>query len=378
MYMLKKILPLFLLLTLFTPVKTGAQEQTTDYQEGSFKAKVVEIIEDNEIPRENGSISIQQKVKLKGLDGEYKNKEIIYDGTQIDMLSAVRYKTGDKVIVNYSPGPDNETVFYISGFSRVSPLLWLILLFILTVIFTAKTRGLRSLIVLALTFLVILKFIIPLILSGHNPLFISIVGSFFILFLAVYLTEGFNRASTVSVASVLIALLITGLLSIWFSSLAKLTGFATETSMYLTNLNGGMEINMKGILLAGIILGALGVLDDVIISQVILVKELKKTDPNLPDKKIYKKGMKVGVSHLSSMVNTLFLAYAGVSLPLLILFSIDQGPMLSIRQIINNEEVTTEIVRALTGSIGLILAVPIATFLAVKFLKNTSLNRKVK
>jgi uncharacterized membrane protein len=151
-----------------------------------------------------------------------------------------------------------------------------------------------------------------------------------------------------------------------------LTGFASEESAYLVGLAGG-NINIKGLLLSGIIIGALGVLDDVIISQVVLVKELKISNPNLTKNQIYKQAMRVGVSHLSSMVNTLFLAYTGASLPLLILFSVKQEPFLTFNQVIDNEMMATEIVRTLTGSIGLILAVPIATFLAVNFINKESL-----
>lgn len=333
-----------------------------------FKARVVELIEDNKVPRDDGSILIQQKLKLKGLEGAWKNKEIFFNGTEHDVSSASEYRVGDKVLVHYSIEPDGGESFYVIGFSRTSSIYWLVLLFALTVIIIGRLKGVRALVVLLLTFLVILKFIIPKILSGADPLFITIVGSLFILIFGVYITEGLKRTSTISIFSILISLIITGLLSIWFSSITKLTGFASEEATYLLGLAGG-NINIKGLLLAGIIIGALGVLDDVIISQVALVKELKISNPELSKNQIYKQAMRVGVSHLSSMVNTLFLAYAGASLPLLILFSVKQEPFLTFNQAIDNEMIATEIVRALTGSIGLVLAVPIATFLAVRFIK---------
>jgi len=341
-------------------------------KEEIFKAKVVEIIEDKSALRDDGSTSIQQKLKLIGLENDWKNKEIIFDGTVYDVSSASEYKVGDKVLVHYSVEPDGAESFYVIGFSRNSGIYWLVFLFVLTVIMIGKFKGVRALVVLLLTFLVILKFIIPKILSGADPLFITILGSLFILIFGVYITEGFKKTSTISIFSILISLVITGLLSIWFSSITKLTGFASEESAYLVGLAGG-NINIKGLLLSGIIIGALGVLDDVIISQVVLVKELKISNPNLTKNQIYKQAMRVGVSHLSSMVNTLFLAYTGASLPLLILFSVKQEPFLTFNQVIDNEMMATEIVRTLTGSIGLILAVPIATFLAVNFINKESL-----
>ncbi|NMB47852.1 YibE/F family protein [Candidatus Kuenenbacteria bacterium] len=361
---------IFILLILFSlPILAFSQDDlasSSDSTEEIFKARVVEVLEQKSSSREDGSVSIQQKLKLKGLDGDWKNKEIIFDGTEFDVLSAGEYKVGDKVLVNYNPGPEGEANFYVVGYSRTSSIYWLTFLFSLVVIAIGRFKGFRALVVLLLTFLIILKFIIPKILAGSDPLFISIIGSLFILILAVYITEGFKKTSTIAIFAILISLIITGLLSVWFSAITKLTGFASEESMFLISLAGG-SINIKGLLLAGIIIGALGVLDDVIISQVALVRELKISNPELSKYQLYKQAMRVGVSHLSSMVNTLFLAYAGASLPLLILFSIKQPPFLTFNQVLDNEMIATEVVRTLTGSIGLILAVPIATFLSVKF-----------
>ncbi|MBN1778922.1 MAG: YibE/F family protein [Candidatus Buchananbacteria bacterium] len=353
-------------LCFFPPSVSAAQEQASDE---IFKAKVVEILENNKIVHDDGSVSIQQKMKLRGLDGNWNDQEIIFDGTQFDVLSASEYGVGDKVLVSHSLRPDGQSDFYIVGFSRSPALYWLGVLFAFVVLVVGRLKGARSLVVLFLTFFIILKFIIPKILAGASPLFISIVGSFLILILAIYITEGFKKTSTVAIFSILISLILTGLLSTYFSTLTRLTGFASEEAMYLVGLQGGF-INVKGLLLAGIIIGALGVLDDVAISQVMLVKELKLSNPDSSNYQIYVQAMRVGISHLSSMVNTLFLAYAGVSLPLLILFSLKQPPFLTFGQIIDNEMVATEIVRALVGSIGLILAVPITTFLASYFIKH--------
>jgi len=363
---IKKIL-LIIFCLLFLPMVLFAQDNLEQKDEEIFKAKVTEVLEQKSSTREDGSTSIQQKLKLKGLEGDWKNKEIIFDGTEFDVLSAGEYAVSDKVLVNYSPGPEGEDNFYVIGYSRTGSIYWLAFLFALIVIAIGRFKGFRALVVLLITFLIILKFIIPKILAGSEPLFVSIVGSLFILILAIYITEGFKKTATVAIFSVLIALVITGLLSVWFTAITKLTGFASEETMFLIGLAGG-SINIKGLLLAGIIIGALGVLDDVVISQVALVQELKISNPELSKYQLYKQAMRVGVSHLSSMVNTLFLAYAGASLPLLILFSLKQPPFLTFNQVLDNEMIATEIVRTLTGSIGLILAVPIATFLAVQFI----------
>jgi len=355
-----KTLLLTSLFLLLAPAALAQDSQTANREE-IFKARVTEVIEQKNIARDDSSILIQQKLKLKGLEDNWKNKEIVFDGMEFDVLSASQYKVGDKVLVNYSLGPDNSENFYVIGYSRTGPIYWIAFLFALVVAVVGRSKGLRALIVLLLTFLIILKFIIPKILAGNDPLLTSILGSFFILILAVYITEGFKKTSTIAIFSILISLVITGLLSIWFSAITS------EEAVYLTGLAGG-NINLKGLLLAGIIIGALGVLDDVIISQVALVKELKNSNQELPNFQLYRQAMRVGISHLSSMVNTLFLAYAGAALPLLILFNVKEPPFLTFTQVLDNEMMATEIVRTITGSIGLILAVPIATFLAVRFI----------
>ena len=364
------IIDLFFFLLLPT---TLFAQNNYEQNEEIFKARVIEIVEQKNVTRDDGSISIQQKLKLKGLEGNWKDKEIIFDGTEFDVLSANEYKVGEKILVNFSIGPEGEENFYAIGYSRTTPIYWLAFLFALIVIAIGRLKGFRALIVLLLTFLIILKFIIPKILAGSDPLLMAIIGSLFILILSVYITEGFKRTSTIAIFSITVSLIITGLLSVWFSAITKLTGFASEEAMYLVGLAGG-NINIKGLLLAGIIIGALGVLDDVIISQVALVKELKISNPELTKSQIYNQAMRVGISHLSSMVNTLFLAYAGASLPLLILFSVKQAPFLTFNQVIDNEMMATEIVRTFTGSIGLVLAVPIATFLAVQFIKRSKID----
>ncbi len=356
----------FLLFFFIITPTASAQDELNDVS--VFKAEVVEVLVQTEEVVEDGSIFIRQKLKLKGLEKEWKDEEIIYDNSDYDLLSASSYKVGNKVLVNYSPSTEGEDNFYIIDHVRQGSLYWLIIIFALVVVLVGRLKGVRALVVLFLTFLIILKFIVPQILAGSNPLFITILGSLFILLLAIYITEGLNKGSTISIISILIALIITGLLSVLFTEMTKLNGFASDDVMFLIGLTGS-TINIKGLFLAGVVIGSLGVLDDIVIAQVSLVKELRTANLKLKDSEIYKKSMKVGIAHLSSMVNTLFLAYAGVALPLFIIFTLRSSEIVGQGQILNNEIIATEIVRTLVGSIGLVLAVPISTFLATKFLK---------
>lgn len=274
------------------------------------------------------------------------------------------YEKGDKILVVQTFDADGNEIYYPSDYVRRTPLWILLIAFIFSVLIVAKMRGLRALLVLGASVLVIVLFIVSRIVNGANPLLITIIGTSVIGVLAIFFTHGFNKKSKIAFYALITSLVIVFILSQAFVSIANLTGLGDEESMFLsgfTNLN----IDVRGLLLAGIIIGALGVLDDVVISQVSIVEELRKANQQLGRGELYKRAMKVGTDHINSMINTLFLAYAGASLPLLILFSIDGQVSFTLGQILNNEAIATEIIRTLTGSIGLVLAVPISTYLAV-------------
>ncbi len=358
-----------LLLFLLTPFFVFAQNNLEDNNDEIFKAEVIEILQEKQITSEDGLKLIQQNILLKGLKNKWQNKEIIFQGiNDYQVMKNNIYKVGDKVLVAFSPGTEGEENYYITDFVRYKYLYWLAFIFVLLVALIGRWKGVRALVGIFASFFVIMKLIVPKILVGANPLLISIFASILILLFIIYLTEGFNKKSHLAILSVIISLIIVGVLSIIFTNFTKLTGFAQEEAMFLIGFGKG-AINFKGLLLAGIIIGALGILDDAIVSQLASVEQIKKINPSLSKKEVYKKAMKIGVSHMSSMINTLFLVYAGASLPLLLLFTINEPPFLTFNQIINNEMIAVEIVRTLAGSIGLILSIPIATFLGSWFLK---------
>lgn len=362
--MFRKILFL-ILVSLFFPTLVLAQEAGDIV----LKAEVVEIIEQRENTLPDGTQVEQQNLKLEILDGEHKGELVDFEGIgSFDVVKKNFYKVGDKVLLDASTNDLGETNYYITDYIRTSGLLYLVVLFCLVLLFVGGVRGMRSLVSLVISFLVIIKFIIPQIIAGANPFLITIVGSSFILLAVIYITEGWNNRSHVSVVSIFISLVLTFLISSFFVSLAKLSGLASEETMFLISF-GEQAINFKGLLLAGIIIGALGVLDDVVISQVVAVEQIIEANPEQESKQIFKRAYEVGVSHINSMTNTLFLAYAGAALPLLILFISGESAFSSWGQIINNEAIATEIVRTLAGSIGLITAVPISTLIAVRIFK---------
>ncbi len=365
----QKIFLLFILLsitiTLFNVYPAQAQNK-----DKIFKARVIEILEEKEVTLPDGSKTKQQKIRLEGEEGEFKGKVVVFNGIgDFEVINNKVYQKGDKVLVAESYTENGEVHYYIIDYVRTKKLLWLLLIFLFSLFLISSFKGFRSVISLIISFFVITKYIIPKIMAGSNPLFITFIGAFIILLIIIYFTEGINYRSHTAVISILISLLITIILSWFFVKVAKLTGISSEETAYLINLGVGTKINFQGLLLAGIIIGTLGVLDDVVISQVTAVEQIIKANPGQSFKEIFKKAYEIGVSHISSMTNTLFLAYAGVSLPLLILFLSGQSAFSSWLQIINNEIIATEIIRTLAGSTGLILSIPISTLLAVWILK---------
>ena len=357
----KTIGALLLALAIFWPGLLFAQNQET-----TFKAKVLEVLEEKTETDEAGVTIHQQNLRVRGLEGAWEGKELTIQGiSDIVVLEASRYKAGETIYVNHRVNQAGEEIFYATDHVRTPALLWLALLFIIAVVAVGRGAGLRALLVLVATFAIIMKFIIPYIIAGSDPVVIAIIGSLGILALAIFGTEGFNRQSLVAFVSVILALGLILILSKLFTGFAHLSGLESEEAAYLLSL-GNLRINLQGLLLSGIIIGALGVLDDIIISQVSLVKELSKTNPEMKSAAMFKTAMHVGTDHINAIVNTLFLAYAGVSLPLLVLFTIYNSPEMTAGSIVNRELFATEIVRTLVGSIALVLSVPIATYLAVK------------
>jgi uncharacterized membrane protein len=219
---------------------------------------------------------------------------------------------------------------------------------------------------------IILAYIIPHVLAGDNPITVSLIGSGILLGVSLYLTYGWNLKTHASVLSMILALLITGLLSILFVDLAHLTGYGDENALYLIQLSS-VQINAQGLLLGGMIIGTLGILDDLVTSQSAAVVEIHGANPALGFKQTYLRAMHIGQDHVAATVNTLVLSYTGAALPLLLVFTLANG---SYQYLLNSEMLAEEIVRTLVGSIGLVAAVPISTLIATLIIVNQErLNR---
>jgi uncharacterized membrane protein len=242
---------------------------------------------------------------------------------------------------------------------RTPSLVWLGLIFGGLVVILGRLRGLAALVGLGISVVILLTFVIPAILGGTSPVLVASIGAGAIAFIVLYLAHGFTGQTTVAVLGTLTGIGLTLMLSLIWTPFAKLSGLASESALIVQAV--GVEIDLGGLLLAGIVIGALGAIDDVAITQTSAIWEIGAADRELDRRELFRAGMRVGRDHVGSIVNTLALAYAGASLPLLILFQLSQQPL---GQLIGSEIVATEIVRTLVGSIGLVAAMPVTTWLA--------------
>jgi uncharacterized membrane protein len=238
--------------------------------------------------------------------------------------------------------------------------LWLLGTFVAFSILISGWKGVRSLIGMAISLTVIVAYIIPQILAGEDPVWVSITGGFVLMAVTLYLVYGWTLKTHSAILGMLLALLITGALSSFFVDLTRLTGAGSEEGLFLIQQSQA-SINLRGLVLGGMLIGALGVLDDLVATQASAVFELHAADPSLAMRDLFRRAMRIGQDHVAATINTLVLAYAGAALPMLLLFSLS-GEKFS--YLVNIEIVTEEIVRTLVGSLGLISAVPITTGLA--------------
>lgn len=330
----------------------------------SARARVVEIIEDGEIDL-SGLIQRYQVARVILEEGDYSGilMEIDYGRRQILPSGAIYLKPGDHVLVTVSSGPDGVLNVYFVDFFRVNPLLWLFAIFAIAILLISSWKGLRSLVSLAFSLMVIIGYLIPSILAGNDPVTVSITGSIILLAVTLYLTYGWNLKTHAAVVSMVLVLLITGILAIIFVNFTRLRGTGDESALFLLQ-SMNLRINLRGLLLGGMIIGALGVLDDLVTTQASAVFELHHANESFGFRQLFRSAMRIGQDHVAATVNTLVLAYAGASLPMFLLFSLGRG---NYGALVNFEFVAAEIVRTLVGSLGLVTAVPLTTAIAIFF-----------
>ena len=331
------------------------------FAQGVHTAVVEEITNQSDSVRpQSGEPIIEQELVVR-IDGES------YEAFN-DFLPVER---GQKVVVQGNLDLESPTISVVD-IDRSVPIALVAALFVLVVFGVSRWQGIKSLVGLFFSFVVIFTFLVPQILSGRSPVFIGLVSSMIILVVSLYASHGFNKKSFTAFAGIGITLLLIGLITFLVFAGMDFSGFAGDDTFYLS-LQSENPINLAGLLLAGILIATIGAMDDVAVTQASIVFNLKETDTKLSPVSLFSKAMSVGRDHISSLINTLVLAYTGAALPLILLLSISPQ---SFSQIIGGEQVATEIVRTLITTAGLLLAVPFTTVLAVFIAGRTEKSKK--
>ncbi len=325
------------------------------------KAKVLEIKhqEVKNVPGTNIS-NTYQTIEVQILDGSEKDKVVTVENDYLNLnLGEIFY------LSHTTSSFDGKDYYSVNEPYRLPQILILIGIFIVILFLFGGMQGVRGLISLMGSFLLIIFVLLPGILHGYSPILMTFGVSSLIIILGSYITHGFNKTTSSAVIGMIFTVAITGLLAYWAVHFARLSGFGAEEVTYL-NLDTSGSIDILGLLLGGIMIGLLGVLYDVAIGQAVSVEELLTAAPDISKKTLYQRAIRIGREHIGALVNTLAIAYVGVALPLLLLFYISNTG--GIAQMVNREIFSAEIVRIMIGSIGLILAVPITTLVSVWFL----------
>lgn len=336
------------------PVRAQTDEPASEV----WRARMTDVVSVAASAAEEGDLQRFQTIDAELLSGPKKGETVIVADDHLNL------RPGDTFFLNRVVDLDGVESYQALEIDRLNVMLLFAALFALVILLFGGRQGLRSLLSLAGSFFVIVYVFLPQLLKGAPPVLTSILVSSVILLLALYSTHGFRRTTHAAFLGTMLTIVGTGALAALAVKAAALTGFASEEAAFLNSAVEG-RIDIRGLLLGGIIIGILGILDDIAVTQAVVVEELRQAGPELSGAEIYKKALRVGKEHVGALVNTLALAYAGSSLPLLLLFSNDRMPALAA---LNGELVATEVIRTIIGSIGLIMAVPITTLLAVLML----------
>lgn len=305
-----------------------------------------------------------QDLRVLILRGEQAGEVISFrHGSIFDLKDEKKVRVGDQVVLTKSIVAE-DVAYFITDFYRLPTTTYIVIGFVLLIVFLTRMQGVTSLIGLVMSIGVITLFTVPQIAQGRPPELITLITAYSIAISSMLLAHGFKRRTYVAIAGTLITLTIAIIITSVLLIISRLSGIGSEEA-YSLQLGPLKDLDFRGLLFGGIIIGTLGVLDDITTAQAATVEEIKRANPDLSSQELYRRGFSVGREHIASLVNTLFLAYAGAAMPLFLIFTLNSTEPLWM--ILNSEYVTEEIMRTLIGSAALILAVPITTILAAIF-----------
>lgn len=363
---MKRLILLFIMFCYsLTPVLAQDSEKFLPSATGIVRNVVSQNVE------ENGVEAVKQTVELEILSGQFKGEvreveNVISGNPYYD----INLKKGAKVVVHVEPQYEfvvsaDDVDFFITDVKREGTLWLLAGIFSLFIILIGRLKGVRALVSIVLTVMLIFALMMPLVLHGVSPIFSALLVGILSTVLTIYLVAGINYKSTSAVLGTVSSLLIAGILAMAAIKMAHLTGFVSEDNMFLHSVRP--DLNMQGILAAAIILSALGALMDVGVSIASTINEVYLTDPKLTVRQLFASGMNVGRDIIGTMSNTLILVYLGASLPLVLLSS-----SIDIQKFFNLNQVATEISSALIGSIAILACVPVTAFISANLVTKKS------
>ncbi len=370
---MKRFLVLIILIMFLLPSALYADEQV-NYEEDNIetfteRGEVLEIIADANEDENTDEFSVSsQIVKIKVLTGKYKNEEfVIENNISGNIAFDIIVEKGDKVLLFIEEGLDQGPTIYISDFIRDTYLYYIFIAFAILLIVIGGIKGIKSLVTLSITIAVIFKIMLPLLLKGFNPIWLTINCALGITIITFLIIGGLNIKSVSAIIGTLGGVLFAGFLAYFIGITANLTGLSSEEASMLLYIPQNMQFDFRGLLFAGIIIGTLGAVMDVAMSVSSSMYEIRELNPEISPKELMKSGLNVGKDIMGTMSNTLILAYTGSSVPLLLLFMAYET---SIVKILNLDLIATEVVRSFIGSIGLILTIPITALAAGLILKH--------
>lgn len=353
---MKKLLIVIIALVTFVPQLVEAQGTLVSDQITIVKARVTTILaeEEKKVPGTD-VVTPHQTIKAVILEGGQQGKEVIIENDYLNL------DVDEVFFLTHTKTTDGQEFYAVKDPYRLTALWFFVALFIIVVVAFGGIQGVRGLISLFGSFALIVYVLLPGILHGYSPVLLSILVSSLIVVLGSYITHGFNKTTSSAVVGMLVTILFTGALAYFAVDITRLTGYESDEATYLNFTTRG-AIDFVGLLLGGILIGLLGVLYDAAIGQALIVEELHKIAPHVSRWVVFKRALRVGREHIGALVNTLAIAYVGTSLPLLLLFYTAQS---SLSLTANQEVFATEVIRTMIGSIGLVLAVPITTLIAL-------------
>ncbi len=353
----KRIILLFVVLFLFvnTYLLQAEGVPAEDYNDEYYRAEVLEV---ENLPGKNGDVILEQRLKARVLNGEYKGETFTvnnyYKETNANLNLKVKKDMEVILVFNSTEGQVNDVYLY--DVSRDQGIYYLAIIFTIVVLLIGRLQGLKTLVTLVYTGIIIVKVMLPMLLNGHDPIVTAVFAAIIIIIPALLTVGGFNSKSLAAIIGTACGVLIAGILALWIGKVSYLTGFSSEEAHLLIYMD--QDINIKGLLFAGIIVGSLGAITDVCMSIASAIAEIKEVNPNIDMSGMIQVGLNVGKDIMGTMSNTLLLAYVGGSIPLLLVL---QGANIPWARIINMDVIATEFVSGLAGSIGLIIAIPVTT-----------------